>query len=257
MLDDAGVLHSLHYIAPDGSKWFLTGGRVAGCFYQIGETRGVICVGEGFATMATVHEATGHAAVAAINKSSLLAVAQSFRRRFPAAKIVLCADDDWMREREGKGNPGLTDARASAAAVGGVVAVPEFGGGRSDKDTDFNDMARVAGRDAVLACIRKSEKATADLGEKIDPAQISGAIRHGLDADIPVENGGARERRKKQRALPSEDALALAFASSHGDELRYVFLFGASGSNGPPKGGRSKKRWPHSTSHAGFATGIL
>jgi phage/plasmid-associated DNA primase len=131
-----------------------------------------------------------------------------------------------MREREGKGNPGMTDARAAAAAVGGVVPVPEFGGGRSDKDTDFNDMARVAGRDAVLACIRKSEKATADLGEKIDPAQISGAIRHGLDADIPVENGGARERRKKQHALPSEDALALAFASSHGDELRYVSFWG-------------------------------
>jgi hypothetical protein len=66
MLDDQGTLHSLHFIAADGSKMFLTGGRVAGCFYQIGEPRGVICVGEGFATMATVHEATGHAAVAAI-----------------------------------------------------------------------------------------------------------------------------------------------------------------------------------------------
>jgi putative DNA primase/helicase len=86
MLDDAGVLHSLHYIAADGAKRFLTGGRVAGCFYQIGEPRGVICVGEGFATMATVHEATGHAAVAAINKSSLLAVAQSFRKRFPGGQ---------------------------------------------------------------------------------------------------------------------------------------------------------------------------
>jgi phage/plasmid primase-like uncharacterized protein len=156
MLDDAGVLHSLHYIAADGAKWFLTGGRVAGCFYQIGEPRSVICVGEGFATMATVHEATGHAAVASINKSSLLAVAQSFRRRFPAAKIILCADDDWMRERGGKGNPGMTDARAAAAAAGGVVAVPEFGEGRGEKDTDFNDMDRLAGRDAVLACIQKA-----------------------------------------------------------------------------------------------------
>jgi putative DNA primase/helicase len=62
MLDDQGTLHSLHYIAADGSKWFLTGGRVAGCFYQIGETRGVICVGEGFATMATVHDATEYVA---------------------------------------------------------------------------------------------------------------------------------------------------------------------------------------------------
>jgi putative DNA primase/helicase len=174
MLDDAGVLHSLHYIAADGSKRFLTGGRVAGCFYQIGEPRGVICVGEGFATMATVHEATGHAAVAAINKSSLLAVAQSFRRRFPAAKIVLCADDDWMRE----GNPGLTDARAAAAAVGGVVAVPKFREGRGEKDTDFNDMARVAGREAVSETLEKA------LGGKPEGGAAAEQAPNGLDATI-------------------------------------------------------------------------
>ena len=156
MRDDQGTLHSLQFMALDGAKRFLTDGRVAGCFYQIGEPDGVVCIGEGFATIATVHEITGHAAVAAINKSSLLAVSQSFRKRFPAAKIVLCADDDWICEREGNGNPGLTDARAAAAAVGGVVAVPEFGEGRSQKDTDFNDMARVAGRGAVSWLLEKA-----------------------------------------------------------------------------------------------------
>jgi putative DNA primase/helicase len=180
MLDDAGVLHSLHYIAPDGSKWFLTGGRVAGCFYQIGEPRGVICVGEGFATMATVHEATGHGAVAAINKSSLLAVAQSFRRRFPAAKIVLCADDDWMRE----GNPGLTDARAAAEAVGGGVAVPEFGEGRGEKDTDFNDMARVAGRDAVSRLLERAYAGKPEGGAAAEQAQgVPCGMAEGASAD--------------------------------------------------------------------------
>jgi hypothetical protein len=34
-------------------------------------------------------------------------------------------------------------------------------------------------------------------------------------------------------------------------------LFGESGSNGTRKSGRSKKRWPHTTSHAGFVTAIL
>lgn len=104
---------------------------MAGCFYPFGEPLGsaapldTICIAEGFATAATIREITGHAAVAAINRTSLLAIAQSFRKRFPAARIVLCADDDWMREREGKGNPGLESARAAAAAVGGVLTVPE------------------------------------------------------------------------------------------------------------------------------------
>jgi hypothetical protein len=128
----------------------------------------VICLAEGFATAATVHEFTGHAAVAAINRTSLLAVAQSFRKRFQEARI-LCADDDWMREREGKGNPGLTDARAAAATVGGVVVVPEFSDGRGEKDTDFNDMARVAGRDAVRKCIQKALDGKMENKKEIPP----------------------------------------------------------------------------------------
>src|SRR5437588_4352983 len=142
MRDGQATLHSLQFIAPDGPKRFLFGGRVAGCFFQIGEplvsaaSLDVICLGEGFATMAAVQEITGHAALAAINRSSLLDVARTLREQFPSARIVLCADDDGRVP----GNPGLSDARAAAEAVGGVVAVPEFGAGRGEKDTDFNDM---------------------------------------------------------------------------------------------------------------------
>ena len=207
MLDDQGTLHSLHYIAADGAKWFLPGGRVAGCFYQIGEPRGVICVGEGFATMATVHEVTGHAAVAAINKSSLLAVAQSFRSQFPAAKIVLCADDDWKVP----GNPGLTDARAAAAAVRGVVAVPEFGEGRGEKDTDFNDMARVAGNGALLDRVEKA---------------LGGKPVDALDSQPNDKTAPESTKKPKAPRAPSEDDLALDFASRHKDELRFVSFWG-------------------------------
>ena len=36
---DGGVVHSLQYIDADGSKKFLPGGRVAGCYYSIGTTK--------------------------------------------------------------------------------------------------------------------------------------------------------------------------------------------------------------------------
>jgi hypothetical protein len=48
----------------------------------------------------------------------------------------------------------------------------------------------------------------------LDPAQIDSAIRRGLSV--------SRARRDKQ----PEDALALAFAGRHGDELRYVSFWG-------------------------------
>jgi len=203
MRDDQGTLHSLQFIAADGVKSFLPGGRVEGCFYQIGEPRGVTCVGEGYATMATVHEITGHAAVATFNRSSLLAVAQSFRSRFPAAKIILCADDDWKV----KGNPGLTDARAAAAAVGGVVAVPEFGEGRGKKDTDFNDMARGAVLDRI-------EKALG--GKPVDA----------LDSQPNDKTAPESTKKPKAPRAPSEDDLALDFADRYADELRYVSFWG-------------------------------
>jgi putative DNA primase/helicase len=57
-----GVLHSLQFIAADGIKRPLTGGRVAGCYFSIGNPKGAaaLCICEGFATGASIHEATGY-----------------------------------------------------------------------------------------------------------------------------------------------------------------------------------------------------
>ena len=61
-----------------------------------------------------------------------------------------------------------------------------------------------------------------------------GAVRDALtERDIPFDDAppahstnGARKLREKQVAVPSEDALALAFADRHGDELRFVSFWG-------------------------------
>lgn len=57
--DVQGELHTLEFISPDGSKRFLTGGRRAGCYAAIGRPDARLLVCEGWATGATLHQATG------------------------------------------------------------------------------------------------------------------------------------------------------------------------------------------------------
>ena len=121
--DVDGRLHTLQLIAPDGGKKFLTGGRVRGCYYAIGRPAGMLLIGEGFATCASVFEATGQATAVAFNAGNLVEVAKRLRDKFGTGiKIVVCADDDHATV----GNPGLTEAFKAAACVGGWVARPDF-----------------------------------------------------------------------------------------------------------------------------------
>ena len=120
----------------------MPGGRVKGCYHAIGRPSGRVIVCEGFATGASLHAATGDAVAVALNAGNLLAVAVALRAKYPCLTIVVAADDDWQTA----GNPGLTAARLAAQAVGGEVAVPDFRGyARGVKDTDFNDLHRLAG----------------------------------------------------------------------------------------------------------------
>jgi len=123
MRDTSGALHSLQTIAPDGGKRFLPGGRVKGCYHAIGKPDGVLIVCEGYATGASIHEATGHAVAVAFNAGNLRAVAEALRAKYPALRLILAADDDVATQ----GNPGLTKATEAARAVGGYLTKPNFG----------------------------------------------------------------------------------------------------------------------------------
>lgn len=149
MRDTSGKLHSLQRIAPDGDKRFQPGGRVKGCYFGIGKPDGVLIVCEGFATGASIHEATGQAVAMAFNAGNLVEVAQALHAKYPALRLILAADDD----HQTSGNPGVTKATEAARAVGGLLATPRFPQGRGDKDTDFNDLHKLDGLDAVKACI--------------------------------------------------------------------------------------------------------
>jgi putative DNA primase/helicase len=146
-------LHSLQFIASDGAKRFLTGGKVSGGYYGIGRPDGALCIAEGFATAASIHESSGIAVAVAFNAGNLLPVAQAMRARFPTLRLTICADDDAGTAD----NPGMTKARAAAEAVSGYLAVPDFGKDRPAGTTDFNDLARHAGTEAVARCIERAE----------------------------------------------------------------------------------------------------
>lgn len=149
MRDSRGKLHSLQGITESGDKHFLPGGRVKACYHSMGRPSGRLIVVEGYATGATVHEATGDAVAVAFNAGNLEPVARALRAKYPCLSIIIAADDDWRTKDPKTGelcNPGLAAAKQAAAAVGGLVAMPDFAGlPRGDRDTDFNDLARLAG----------------------------------------------------------------------------------------------------------------
>ncbi|RII26682.1 MAG: DNA primase [Geobacter sp.] len=147
--DATGVLQGLQFIGLDGSKKFKTGTAVTGCYHSIGKPKDKLLVAEGYATAATVHEITGYAVAVAFNAGNLKPVAEALRAKLPDITLIICADDDHSTE----GNPGLTKATEAARAVNGLLAVPSFPDNRGAKDTDFNDLAKLAGAEAVKVCI--------------------------------------------------------------------------------------------------------
>ena len=150
--DLTGVLHSLQFISAGRVKRFLHGGRVQGlcCWLGVlpeptGSEPSTVCIAEGFATGASLHQASGHAVVIAFHAGNLGQVTSALRARYPGARIVVCADDDLHTP----GNPGRNHATEAARHVGGWLAVPDFGDSRPADATDFNDLHRLRGLSAV------------------------------------------------------------------------------------------------------------
>jgi len=114
--------------------------------------RGALCIVKGYATGASIFETTGCAVAVAFNAGNLLPVARVLRAKFPELRLIVCADDD----ANTPGNPGLTKAREATRAVGGLLAVPDFGANRPEGATDFNDLHRHAGLEAVRACVKRA-----------------------------------------------------------------------------------------------------
>ena len=134
-----GQLVNLQRIALDGTKRFLSGGKVRASYSPLGTiTVGrPLCVCEGWATGATLHQDGGYTVAAAMNAGNLKAVALALRARYPNIEIIIAGDDD----RQTEGNPGRTAANAAAVGAGCLVTFPEWPANAPEDLTDFNDLA--------------------------------------------------------------------------------------------------------------------
>jgi phage/plasmid primase-like uncharacterized protein len=138
LYDQDDTIASLQYISADGSKLYHLGGKTSGCFWQIGawEGHGTIYIAEGFATAATIHEATGRPCVVAYSASNLVPVTAQVREMHGhMTDLVIVADND-------ASGVGQKYADQASAKYGARVVMPTIEG-------DANDYAQ-AGHDLAL-----------------------------------------------------------------------------------------------------------
>lgn len=174
MRDERGALWNLQRILPakpasGPDKLFLKGGRKAGLMHWIGTPDGspVLLLCEGYATGASLHEATGHPVCVTFDAGNLPTVAKAVRLLWPAALLVLCGDNDSETEAATGRNPGREKAHQAARAVQGVATWPDgLGAGL----TDFNDAHQTQGLEAVRARIQEAIESMQDKGSKTAPA---------------------------------------------------------------------------------------
>lgn len=134
-------------------KDFLPGGKKRGCYFPVGQpgegdTSPTIYIAEGYATAASIHEATDCPVIVAFDAGNLRPVAERIRGKFPAARLVIAADNDRFTATPVE-NPGVYYATMAAREVGADLRVPAFASDEG-RPTDFNDLHQLAGIGAVL-----------------------------------------------------------------------------------------------------------
>lgn len=130
-----GDLASVQYIAADGEKRYHPGGATGGKFWMLGEPSATIYIAEGFATAATIHQATGKACAVAYSASNLVPVTGALRERFGAQQdLVIVADND-------ASGVGQRYAEQASAKYGARSVMPPAAGDANDYVQAGNDLA--------------------------------------------------------------------------------------------------------------------
>jgi phage/plasmid primase-like uncharacterized protein/KaiC/GvpD/RAD55 family RecA-like ATPase len=175
LFDAEGVLSSLQYIDSEGGKLYQTGGATGGCFWQLGTTDepGVIYMAEGFATAATIHQATGRPCVIAYSASNLVPVLGALRAQHdPKQEIVIVADND----KSGVGQKYAEQACAKHGAR--LVMPPELG--------DANDYVQAGGDLAFLLAPTLQEWLMGADDFSAQPAPLRWIIRDWVQANALI-----------------------------------------------------------------------
>jgi len=189
VLDVAGQIHGLQVIRGKQTgerkkldkEFWPAGLAKKGHFHQIGVIGPIVLVAEGYATGASLYEATGLPVVIAFDAGNIIHVVRNLRARHKRSQFLICADDDETQKCQQQecrkpvwpadgpncphcgqphkaANAGITAASAAAMEVGGAWIAPRFTdaaarkAGWMEKGTklnDFNDLQLLEGLHVV------------------------------------------------------------------------------------------------------------
>ena len=171
LYDDNGELSSLQYIDGESNKRYHPGGATGGMFWSIGTPGdGPIYIAEGFATAATIHQATGQCCFVAYSASNLVPVTGFVRQKYDV--VVIVADND-------KSDVGKKYAEQAAAKHGARVVIPPEPGDANDYAAAGHDLASLLTPDRSDWLVQADEFCA-------QPAPISWLVKHWLQANALI-----------------------------------------------------------------------
>ncbi len=243
MLDTSGMVHGIQFIFDSvkhgdeikklgrNKTYWPSGLSKKGHFHLIGGSPvDLVLIAEGYATAASLYEATGIPVAVAFDANNLIAVGEAIRAQYPA-RIIFCADDDALAKcmsckksvnvNDGQDcphcgkphkrkNTGVETAGLAAMQLGMYSVKPlfadeaarfEFYNKNQGKHTDFNDLHALEGLHAVRSQI---EAAIESFGLRRKVAK-SGAV---------VDQGGGESEQLKP--ISSSEELLERFALVYG-----------------------------------------
>ena len=222
-----GTLYNLQSISPEGGKHFLKDGLKSGGYIVVGDAadtaRGIV-VAEGFATAASIHQATGKPVVVAFDAGNMVTVSETLAKNLPPdIPVTIAVDND-------ASGTGLAKARQAAALFGdrAKAVQPEFtmtqiqqfqrengldGQGRPKLPSDFNDLHKLAGIEAVRQAMAEganlapqadgfAQAAADQAAEWQDRMQTRGQRQRLSESATPDMKGNAMAQQDTPRETP-------------------------------------------------------
>lgn len=141
---------NLQRVLKDGKR-FVFSAKKRGCYGKIDGERDVIFIAEGFATAASINEATGKLVIVALDAGNLGIVAREIREKFGVSqKIIIAGDDDqWTEIKGSPHNTGRIEAEKAAQEIYADVKFTSFPVDDELRRSDWNDFAFELGLEAT------------------------------------------------------------------------------------------------------------
>ncbi|MDE9563541.1 AAA family ATPase [Xenorhabdus bovienii] len=146
-------------IWPDGKRKHLFGSKKKGSLIALSvweKYPDTVLITEGYATALTVNQLYNGLVLAALDEGNLFPVAKTIRERWPDAKIIIAADNDWHasgeldKDGKPKKNVGKISAEKAAHAVNGWLTLPP-----SNIKADWDDYRQQHGIEAAKQAFSK------------------------------------------------------------------------------------------------------